>query len=224
MRLLCFLAAIAVLFCLSDANAAETAFAASVASAGPLERPSAQQAGLRLLTWPGKVEPAQAARPHAASRTWTARSYSGVVSRQVEAQPAPVAAARPRAGRAWDPVAGVALDSPPAKAPPPPSALPTSIYDAPPPLAQPAPAAPRVLAQAQPPASANDTSDYQPTHFYSVHRQYGQAPDPIPLDAQFFATSSPDLAQPPPAAPRTFTTSTGRVIQAAPPSLDDVPG
>ena len=176
MRLISFLAAIAVLFCLTDASSAQTAYAGMVASASLSEpqAPSAQAAGLRMLSWPGKVSEAPRARQGARRRIWNPEP------------PAPQAAAP-----------------------------------------QPAPIR---QAQAQPsrPAmtQANSPSDgdYQPPHFYSLYRQYGQTPDPIPLGPQFFAASTPDLAQPPPAVPHTVTTSGGRVMQSVSPSPDDNPG
>jgi hypothetical protein len=73
-------------------------------------------------------------------------------------------------------------------------------------------------------AASPSDGDYQPPHFYSLYREYGQTPDPIPLTSQFFAAATPDLAQPPPALPHSVTTSTGRVIQAPAPSPDDGPG
>ncbi|MDR3508309.1 MAG: hypothetical protein P4L64_10470 [Caulobacteraceae bacterium] len=49
------------------------------------------------------------------------------------------------------------------------------------------------LSQAQPQQTG------EPPRFYSVHRQYGVTPDPIPLPAQFFADAgNADLAEPPP--------------------------
>ncbi len=205
MRLLAFLAAIAVLFSLSDASAAQPAYAyaATLASAELPQGLTAHAAGLRMLTWPGKVEPA---RPRAQVQTASAPS------------PAPL-----RVQRYWDPRPQAQVQQPQATAPP------TNIY---------APAPPRIVASAQLPSAApqapaqraavqavaSSQDDYQPTHFYSLHRQYGQAPDPIPLSAQFFASSTPDLAQPPPPVPRTVTTSTGRVVQSTPPSPDDNPG
>ena len=210
MRLLVFLAAIAVLFSLADASAAQPAYAAGVATAELPQGPTARAAGLRMLTWPGKVE---AARPRAPVQT---------ASVQIASAPPP---APSRLQRYWDPTRGVVPAQPAPAARPAPAALPTNIYaPAPPravaaaPLAGPAAPAPRQIAQA-----SSSTDDYQPTHFYSLHRQYGDAPDPIPLNAQFFASSTPDLAQPPPPVPRTVTTSTGRVIQQAPSSPDGDP-
>jgi hypothetical protein len=178
MRLLTFLAAIVVLFCINDSSVAQDRYSAAPSAAA--SAPSARALGLRLLTWPGKVvQPASAATP----------------------APAPAAAATPAPRPA-------------------PAALPTSIYDAPAPRpaasrAPPAPAAP-VLAQA-----AATPAAYPTARFYSVHRDYGQAPDPLTLSPQFLGTSSPDLAAPPPAPPRTVTTSGGRVQMAAP---DDAAG
>jgi len=42
----------------------------------------------------------------------------------------------------------------------------------------------------------------QPPHFYSVHRQFGLTPDPIPLPPQFFADSADFSAPPAPLPPR----------------------
>ena len=207
MRLLVFLAAIAVLFSLADSSAAQPAYAAGVATAELPQGPTARAAGLRMLTWPGKVEPA---RPRAPV--------------QAASAPPPTPA---RVQRYWDPMRGVVPAQPAAAVQPTPAALPTNLFAPAPPravasaqLPAAAPPAPRAVAQ----ASSNPEDGYQPTHFYSLHRQYGQTPDPIPLNSQFFASSTPDLAQPPPPVPRAVTTSTGRVIQQAPPSPDGDPG
>ncbi len=55
------------------------------------------------------------------------------------------------------------------------------------------PAAPAVSAQA---------ASGQPPRFYSLHREFGLAPDPAPapLPTQFFSPSA-DLAEPPPPPP-----------------------
>ncbi len=221
MRLIIFLAAIAVLFSISDVASAQTAFAASVANASTSDAsvPSARAAGLRMLSWPGKV---------------------GVTAPR--ARPQPSVAAAPPSRRIWNPEpvaqpAAVTARAAPSAAPVQRSAaLPASIYAAPPPVAAPplpsapppAPAPVIQQARAAPPAMAQGRSasdgDYQPPHFYSIYSEYGQKPDAIPLNPQFFASSTPDLAQPPPPVPHTVTTSSGRVIQSVSPSPDDVPG
>ena len=205
MRLIAFFASIAVLFALTDVAAAQTAFAASVVSTAFTEppTPSARAAGLRMLSWPGKTG---------------------------ERAPAParVQAASAPQRRIWNPAP---ISAPPAPAPVVrQAALPTSIYAPPQPAAAPAPVrttpAPQQQARAaQMTASASPSDgDYQPPHFYSLYREYGQKPDPIPLNSQFFAAATPDLAQPPPDLPHNVTTSTGRVIQAPSASPDDGPG
>jgi hypothetical protein len=221
MRLLAFIAAIAVLFSLNQANAAGTAYYSGVAPTEYTQptTPTARAAGLRLLTWPGKVNeaprPREQAPPSAVRRAWN--PYTA------EAQPAP----RLRAPT-------------PSYVPPSQAALPASIYAAPPPAPRPEPA-PVQQARAAPAmtqAASPSEGDYQPPHFYSLYREYGQTPDPIPpseydpktgaaatsLNAQFFAASTPDMANPPPPVPQTMTTSGGRVVQTVPPSPDDNPG
>ena len=219
MRLISFLAAIAVLFCLTEAGSAQTVYTGMVTTASYAQAPSARQAGLRMLTWPGKVQEAPPQRRQQANaapqrRVWNAEPATPVQA----AAPAPVSR--------------------------PPAALPSNIYDPAPaaaPMAAVAPPrplpAPAPVRQTQVAASATADPDYQPPHFYSLYRQYGQTPDPIPtsefdpksapapqLSPQFFASSSPDLAQPPPPVPHTVTTTGGRVLQSVPPSPDDNPG
>ncbi len=219
MRLISFLAAIAVLFCLTEAGSAQTAYTGMVTTASYAQAPSARQAGLRMLTWPGKVQ--EAPPPQ---------------RRQANATPQ---------HRAWNPEpAAPSQLAAPAPAPRPQAAPPSNIYDPAPaaaPVAQlaaPQPlAAPVRQASAAAPARSTTDPDYQPPHFYSLYRQYGQTPDPIPtsefdprsapapqLNPQFFAASGPDLAQPPPPVPHTVTTTGGRVLQAVSPSPDDNPG
>lgn len=215
MRLIAFLAAIAVLFCLSEAGSAQTVYTGMVTTAAlsDSQGPSAHQAGLRMLTWPGKV---QEAPPQRRQATAVQRRVWNPETGQTVASPAPSAAPRQQAAR------------------------PSNIYD-PAPAALQTPrqplAAPVRQAQAPATAGASTDPDYQPPHFYSLARQYGQTPDPIPpsefdpkaapapqLNAQFFAASSPDLAEPPPPVPHTVTTSGGRVLESVPPSPDDTPG
>ena len=218
MRLIVFLAAIAVLFSLSDASA-QTALAASVSAAtlSDSQNPTARAVGLRMLSWPGKATittPARA-KPQAAvpasHRIWNPETVAAAAPM--------VAAPRPRT-----PILQQATQQT--------TALPASIY-APPPraaAAQPAPAPAPVIQQARverpgmTQGRSSSDGDYQPPHFYSLYREYGQTPDPIPLNPQFFAAATPDLAQPPPPVPHTVTTSSGRVLQAVSPSPDDTPG
>jgi hypothetical protein len=159
------------------------------ALSGPVmaQTPStAKAAGLRLLTWPGKVMPAPS---------------------QAAAQAPPAAPAPPSAP--------VQAAQPVRAAPQPPA--PVSIYSPPPPPARPAapqPQAPQVRALAQ--ASAPPAAPPATVRYYSLHRAYGDAPDPIALSPQFLNDASPDLAAPPPPAPRAVTTASGQVVRQAP--------
>jgi hypothetical protein len=54
---------------------------------------------------------------------------------------------------------------------------------------------------AAPPQPVASASTSQPPRRYSVAREFGLTPDPIPLPQQFFAEGSPDLAAPPPPLP-----------------------
>ena len=72
---------------------------------------------------------------------------------------------------------------------------------APAPTRQPRPAVWTPPARTIAPA-ASSAGDNQPPRYYSVHREFGLTPDPIPLPAQFFAdAASADLAAPPPPLP-----------------------
>jgi hypothetical protein len=227
MRLIAFFAAIAVLFCLTDASVAQPVYAASVSPAAlsDPQTPTARAAGLRMLTWPGKVNEAPR-RPAASSQR---RIWNPDPLPQAAAPPAPA----PRVQAAL-----------PASiyAPPPPAPMQTASLQAPrapPPQTLPPPAPVRLArasTSAMTQASSPSDGDYLPPHFYSLYREYGQKPDPIPqseydpkavpvpLGPQFFASQTTDLAQPPPPVPHTVTTSGGRVMESAPPSPDDTPG
>ena len=61
MRFFTFLAAIMVLFALADPSAAQNRY--SVSNAQGAATPTARAAGLRYLTWPGKVMPQSAQAP-----------------------------------------------------------------------------------------------------------------------------------------------------------------
>lgn len=193
--------------------------------------PSAQQLHLRYLTWPGKVTaprprqaqpqpsqpgleqagPAQAAAAQPPrDLAWTpayrpvqhgANHYLGQVT---PAQAAAIESQR-AADRAETEKAMALAEAAKAKAeaeqkqaeirpaPLPPAALPNSIYAAPPP------------AQAQPSGAARMAAGGAPydqhARFYSLHRAFGQTPDPIALSPQFLASPSADLADPPPPPP-----------------------
>ena len=201
MRLIAFFAAIAVLFALADPSTAQVRY--SGVADPRAQTPSAQAAGLRLLTWPGKVTPA-AGRAPALRPQADYRPLGYAPARYTPLQPAFPAPARPAA-------------APMAAAPS--AALPTSIYAAPP--ATPAPVAPiRALALAAPTSGDPPAS----VRFYSLHRPYGDTPDPVPLTPQFFSDASPDLAQPPPPVARPATTATGRVLRPTPADPDTSAG
>jgi hypothetical protein len=97
------------------------------------------------------------------------------------------------------------------------ASLPQSIY-APPPPAQAAtamalPPARTQPAMAAPPIAVASAYD-QKAHYYSLHRAYGQRPDPITLSPQFLSSPSADLADPPPPPlPRILPNSTATAAQ-----------
>jgi hypothetical protein len=71
------------------------------------------------------------------------------------------------------------------------------------PSAPPAPPSRSYASAAPTPAAADGARSSQPPHFYSLHREFGLTPDPIPLPQQFFADSAAgaDMAAPPPPLP-----------------------
>ena len=191
MRLFAYIAAVLVLFALAEPSLAQVSY--SVTGERHAAPASAKAAGLRLLSWPGKVMPASDPTPGPArdpSRPWA----------YLRARPTP--APEP-------PPAPASIYAPPA---------PPAPMSAAAPLRPPAPQV-RALAQAGPTSVGPPAS----VRYYSLHRPYGDAPDPIPLSAQFLGEASPDLAAPPPPVPRTQTTASGQVIRAMP-AEPDVPG
>ena len=96
-----------------------------------------------------------------------------------------------------------------------------SIYAPPPPRTMTAaPLAPATLAHVQsapaavaaPQAVATAPRNPNGPHFYSVHREFGMSPDPIPLSPQFFAGASAGMAEPDPpptAAAKRVTNASG---------------
>jgi Wiskott-Aldrich syndrome protein len=128
--------------------------------------------------------PRKAPPPHARAYDgrllgWAGKSAPAlpqVEPAQVAARPQPLPPARP-----------------PEAAPPPPvrqaaAALPQSLYDAAPPAPAPAPR----LAQVQPPPQRGAA----PSRLYSLHREYGMAPDAVPAvpsGANYVLIGPPDL-------------------------------
>lgn len=139
------------------------------------------------LSWPGKAQPQADAPPRpVASASYAARP--GLPTSIYDAQPQP----RVDNTRA-------AYEQSPYPDPP---------YARPP--AAPASAAAQAQASQFPGAQA-----WPAAHYYSVDRQFGLKPDPIPLPKQFFAGTDVDMAQPPPPPPLTSAqanTPTGRAL------------
>lgn len=204
--------------------------------------PSAQQLHLRYLTWPGKVAPqtrqtqpqpgqpaqiqaaaSQAPRDPAFSMRYRPvqhgpNHFLGQVTpaqqaaidqqRATDRAEAEKALALAQAAKAKAEAEQQQQRAEVRSAPLPPAALPNSIYAAPPPR----------MAQAQPSQPAASTAvagGYdQHARFYSLHRPFGQQPDPVALSPQFLATPSADLADPPPPpAPRILPGQTGTAAQ-----------
>lgn len=189
--------------------------------------PPAQQLHLRMLTWPDKVatpglrqaspqppatapsaEPAPVAvqtrsdpawspayRPVPHGRTHLLGEVTPAQQAAIDAQRAQDRAAAAQAKAEAEAAQKQAqIQAAPLPAPTPPAALPTSIYSAPPPAQAAAPAAQERRMAA---ASPYD----QKARFYSLHRAFGERPDPISLSPQFLSTPSADLADPPPPPP-----------------------
>ena len=205
----------------------EAAYASNPGSTGgPMAGPfnpapsTAEGAGLRLLSWPGKVQRAPAARAAARPRAWTADPAQSTAYR-----PLPVQTPR----RLYEP----GPPEPPVRAMPtqavqaqplPPPAPPTSIYAPPPSPTPPLPSRPAASAAAPPAPTVRALASAEPVgsenlrpRFYSVHRPYGAEPDPIELTPQFLNQGSPDLATPPPPVPRATVNGAGNVVRPAPP-------
>jgi hypothetical protein len=190
MRVIIFFLSVAVLFSLADPLLAQTRYSAAepARAAAPAESMARAAPKLRLLSWPGKVAFAAPA-PVSAAPPAQVPAPRAAMSPSAPAAPFQPQIAQPRIAQ-------------------PQAALPASIYaPAPPAPARPAPQV-QALALAGP--------AYPTARQYSVHRQYGGSPDPVALTPQFFNDASADLAEPPPPAARTFTTTGGRVVRAAP--------
>jgi hypothetical protein len=157
------------------------------------------------LWWSGKVDvpatPAAAsarAAPYAQTPSLYMPAGYAPPASQPQTQPQPGAA--PRGWTFVPPIGSPSPDQP---------ALPNSIYD------RPSPSAPQpvqaVQVQGNPPPVAQAQAETGPRH-YSVHRDYGIEPDPIPLPPQFFGATA-DLSQPATDDPIRHATTTGGKAQ-----------
>lgn len=152
--------------------------------------------GGRMLSWASKVEPApaasrppepaaaQAQAPQPRRELMASRAYTlGEIEQAPEPQPAYAAA---------------------------PPARPASLYDTPAPRTaaaapQPAPAAPAPVRLAAAPTASPMAAPGggAPTRLYSLHREYGMAPDPtpqVPAGERYVLVGPPDAPQPAPDA------------------------
>lgn len=200
MRLVFLLSAMTALA--GAAQAADRYGATSPPSAQPLPAPataakapaSPTAGGPRILTWSGKTQPTAPAE---------------VVEAQADGPPAPLPAPPPQG--AWRrPGPGAQTGAPQPLAAPPPryaaqpapqAAPPASLYGA----AQPQPPQQQAQAQAAPYAGG--------PRFYSLHREYGVAPDPIP-QAELSGQTTDLAAPPPPVDKRTPAQQRAAVAQA----------
>ena len=151
-------------------------------------------APVRTLGWSGKVEAVQQAAAQAPQGGWSqVSSRWGAPAPQQPAMPQPQrigypavrtpAFQPPATSQGWRPLYPSAS---PAAAPP------RTIYDAP--TASTQPSVPQQPAAPQRQASAQNATG---PHFYSLHREYGIEPDPIPIPPRFFGPTA-DLSAPPP--------------------------
>jgi len=150
----------------------------------------------RYLSWPGKQAPADAT------------AQLPLPAEQPAPQPEPPAPQpqpQPDEATAAPAVASLPAVLPTTQPPAPPPQPVAVVQPAPQPAARPAPPplAGASAAHGAPQQTAEDAGHARlPPHIYSVAREYGLRPDPIPLPSQFFADpSAPDLAAPPSALP-----------------------
>ena len=175
------------------------------------------------LSWPGKVAVAAPSAPATVAQAAPARARAQPRAQDQEPLPPALAAMRapqrPLPASIYAPAAPSpqlrpavqAAASPmlrPAEAPaayrdPPPKPAPVrTAAVAVRPHPAPAPAAAQPSAPAPTAVAASADQGGMPAHFYSVQREFGLKPDPIPLPNQFFADGSTgDLAGPPPPPP-----------------------
>jgi hypothetical protein len=153
----------------------------------PMEAPSAAYTGPRL-NWSGKTAAAPAPQRPAVYAQYTNTPQAREPVRAYAPPPPDAQSAAPPAPTGWRylPPIGAAPTEPATQAAASARPAPRSIYDTPPPAAAPAPVPMQQTSAVAAPNMARH---------YSVHREYGQAPDPIPLPPQFFGATA-DLTQP----------------------------
>jgi hypothetical protein len=153
---------------------------------------AAQPAAGPYLAWAGKTQVEAAPTAPAQSGSWSnmAERWDAAPERPVQSQAPIPYQPRMQAAQTAPPSDGWRPYRPQNAAPPP---APTSIYDAPPQSQAAAPPPP-------PYRQANAAPNAQTgPHLYSLHREYGLQPDPIPLPPQFFgptADLSASVAEP----------------------------
>lgn len=145
----------------------------------------------QMLSWPGKVDRAAAAPTADLSSRYGAPQSALAVNTPWSATMAGLATDGEPPAQTWPappPMTPAAAYAPPRSA---------SIYDPPPRSAHMDPApmefAPMESAAGQ--SAAGPSGEPGSTRRYSVHREYGMTPDPIPLPPQFFGQTA-DLTQP----------------------------
>jgi hypothetical protein len=163
------------------------------AFSAPAPQSVTAQAPARTLGWSGKVEAQQQVAPPAQGGWTQMTAHFGPAPAvgQPAAYPSYRAASvQPAANQGWRPLYPGAAPTTQGK--------PRTIYDPPSVSAQPqaqlqAPSAPQQVAPQQTAQAQNPNGP----HFYSLHREYGIAPDPIPIPPRFFGPTA-DLSAPPP--------------------------
>jgi len=155
------------------------------------------------LSWPGKQAPASDAPALAQPPSDEAAPPPPAPPPQVQTEPP---APGPEAVAAQPAIASLPAELPaPAQPIPPASAVQPAAPERAAAAAAAQPPAQAEAATAAPRQTAEDAGHARlPPHIYSVARDYGLRPDPIPLPQQFFTDQgSPDIAQPPgPLPPR----------------------
>lgn len=191
--------------------------------ARPEQMATAAQSAPRDPAWRTAYRPLPHGAPHMLGDLTPAQAQAVAAKRAADAEQAERAKALLFAEEQRQKQAQANTQSRALAPPRPAPALPTSIYAAAPPPSQTMAATPPGARPRQPwtnaprdpePQMAAASSYDQKAHYYSLHRAYGQQPDPIALNQQFLSTPSADLADPPPPPPpRILPNSTATAAQ-----------